>query len=66
MKGFISKQLIEFYKKTKFIIEQLNTHSNKENIDTNQKQQKGSVILTQFMDNIFFAKLKDIYLYPNK
>ena len=66
MKGFISKQLIEFYKKTKFIMEQLNVHSNKENIDTNQKQQRGNLILTQFMDNIFFAKLKDIYLYPTK
>ncbi len=38
MKNFISNELIEFYKKTKFIIDQLVCHSNKENIDINQRK----------------------------
>lgn len=38
----------------------------KENIDTNRQIDiKNNAISTEFMNNIFFSKLKDVYIHPS-
>ena len=67
MREFISMEMIDFHRKTEEIIDAMNClDDDKENMDTNKpSHSKNKAISTEFMNNIFFSKLKDAYIHPS-